>query len=79
MVPIAQIASEAKSDLSLIAGHLLLGDQLPDIPAFRKIDAAEAQLDAIEDNLAALPSAGKLAAKVNKLSQEQLDDALRTA
>jgi len=76
---IGQVAGPILSLPWLASAEVLGANKTPEIPAFRKIDAAQTQLDTIEGNLAALPRAGELAAQANKLSQDQLDDALRQA
>ena len=51
----------------------------PDVPEFVPVDAAAQQLEAISGNLAALPSAQRLASQTNAFNLEQLQKMLKSA
>ena len=64
--------------MNIIGGLLAAGDK-PEVPPFRKINAAEEQLKAIEGNLQAFGPSKELASKVNQFNQQELDQALSSA
>jgi len=60
--------------MGLIGGLI---QKRPDVPEFKKVDAAAEQKSAITGNVAALGGAGELAKGVNALNQGELLAALR--